>query len=107
MNKEYRQIMHFFRHFEYANVIYIKPPSKCYNVHYEGYSIVVPLNDPPLLVAFNVIVENGKIERFRWKKSGSTIVFEGSGRKLSKYLAYIENYTEKWDHTMDYDPALM
>lgn len=107
MNKEYKQIMRFFRHFEYANVIYIKTPSKCYEVYYEGYSIVVPLNNPPLIVAFNVVGSNGKIERFRWKKNDSTIVFEGSGRNLSKYLTHIENYTNKWDHTMEYDPALM
>lgn len=106
MNKEYERIMRFFRHFAYVNVIYIKHEARHGNVYYEGFRIVVPLNDPALLVGFSVTRENNTPEYFCWKRTAGEVVFEGSARNLSKHLTHLENYTDMWDTTMDYHPAL-
>ncbi len=105
-NKEYEQIMHFFRYFAYVNVIYIKKPVRSWEVYNEGYRIVVTTHSTKLRVGLVVSKENGKDERFIWKETNGAITFEGSARNLAHYLKYFENYTNKWDDSIEYADAL-
>ena len=104
--KEYEQIMRFFRHFEYANIIYIKHPMRSADIYYEGYRLVVTTHSSKLRIGFIVTRENGKNEQFLWKERSGEITFEGSSRSLLHHLKHFENYTNKWDCTIEYSDAL-